>query len=53
MADYKPKTVEINLKREEYNKLLEVRQLDKVVFCDDTFRCFTVYNLVSDTDEEE
>lgn len=52
MEKYKPKTVEIKLKREEFNKLLEVNQLDRVVFCDDTFRCFTVYNLVSDSDKE-
>lgn len=52
MCKYKPRTVEINLKREEFNKLLGVRQLDKVIFCDDTFRSFVVYNLVADSERE-
>lgn len=49
--NYEPKTVEINLKKEEFEKLLEVKQLDRVIFYDDNFRCFTVYNLVADSDK--
>lgn len=48
---YKPKTVEIKLEKEEFDKLLQVKQLDRVIFCDDNFRCFTVYNLVADDDK--
>lgn len=45
----KPKTVEIRLIKEEFEKLKTVRQLDKVVFLDESSKeCFTVYNLVSD-----
>lgn len=45
----KPKTVEIRLTKEEFEKLKTVRQLDKVVFLDESSKeCFTVYNLVSD-----
>lgn len=45
----KPKTVEIRLTKEEFEKLKTVRQLDKVVFIDESSKeCFTVYNLVSD-----
>lgn len=47
--EYKPKTVEIRLTKKEFEKLKTVRQLDKVVFIDESSReCFTVYNLVSD-----
>lgn len=47
--EYKPKTVEIRLTKEEFEKLKTVRQLDKVVFLDESSKeCFTVYNLVSD-----
>lgn len=47
--EYKPKTVEISLTKEEFEKLKTVRQLDKVVFLDESSKeCFTVYNLVSD-----
>lgn len=49
--NYKPIDVEIKLTREEFNKLLNVRQLDRVIFVDDTFRAFTVYNLVADESE--
>ena len=46
---YKPKTVEIRLTKEEFEKLKAVRQLDRVVFLDKSSKeCFTVYNLVSD-----
>nr|DAN89985.1 MAG TPA: hypothetical protein [Bacteriophage sp.] len=45
----KPKTVEIRLTKEEFEKLKTVRQLDKVIFLDESSKeCFTVYNLVSD-----
>lgn len=33
--EYKPKTVEISLAKEEFEKLKTVRQLDKVVFLDE------------------
>lgn len=47
--EYKPKTVEIRLTKKDFEKLKTVRQLDKVVFIDESSReCFTVYNLVSD-----
>lgn len=47
--EYKPKTVEIRLTKEEFEKLKAVRQLDRVVFLDESSKeCFTVYNLVSD-----
>ena len=47
--EYKPKTVEIRLTEEEFEKLKAVRQLDRVVFLDKSSKeCFTVYNLVSD-----
>lgn len=47
--EYKPKTVEIRLTKEEFEKLKTVRQLDRVVFFDESSKqCFTVYNLVSD-----
>lgn len=46
---YKHKTVEIWLTKEEFEKLKAVRQLDKVIFLDESSKeCFTVYNLVSD-----
>lgn len=45
----KPKIVEIRLTKEEFEKLKTVRQLDKVIFLDESSKeCFTVYNLVSD-----
>jgi uncharacterized phage protein (TIGR01671 family) len=47
--EYKPKTVEIRLTKEEFEKLKAVRQLDRVVFLDESSKeCFTVYNLASD-----
>ena len=47
--EYKPKIVEIRFTKEEFEKLKTVRQLDKVVFLDESSKeCFTVYNLVSD-----
>mgnify|MGYP003106732615 CR=1 FL=1 len=46
--EYKPKTVEIRLTKEEFEKLKAVRQLDRVVFLDESSKeCFTVYNLAS------
>lgn len=46
---YKPKTVEIQLTKEEFEKLKTVKQLDRVIFIDESSKeCFTVYNLVSD-----
>lgn len=45
----KPKTVEIWLTKEEFEKLKTVRRLDRVVFLDESSKeCFTVYNLISD-----
>ena len=50
----KPKTVEIRLTKEEFEKLKTVRQLDKVIFLDESSKeCFTVYNLVSDNWERK
>lgn len=46
---YKPKTVEIQLAKEEFEKLKTIKQLDRVIFLDESSKeCFTVYNLVSD-----
>ena len=46
---YKPKTVEIQLSKEEFEKLKTIKQLDRVIFLDESSKeCFTVYNLVSD-----
>lgn len=46
---YEPKTVEISLSKEEFEKLKTVNQLDRVIFLDESCKeCFTVYNLVSD-----
>lgn len=47
--EYKTKTVEIRLTKEEFAKLKTVNQLDRVVFLDESSKeCFTAYNLVSD-----
>lgn len=49
--EYKTKTVEIRLTKEEFEKLKTVNQLDRVVFLDESSKeCFTAYNLVSDKD---
>ena len=47
--EYKPRTVEIQLTKEEFEKLKTVNQLDRVIFLDESSKeCFTVYNLTSD-----
>lgn len=47
--EYKPKTVEIRLTKEEFEKLKTVNRLDRVIFLHESSKeCFTVYNLVSD-----
>lgn len=46
---YEPKTVEISLSKEEFEKLKTVNQLDRVIFLNESSKeCFIVYNLVSD-----
>lgn len=49
---YEPKTVEISLSKEEFEKLKTVNQLDRVIFLDESSKeCFTVYNLVDNPGE--
>lgn len=48
-VEHTPKTVEIELSKDEFEKLKAVRQLDRVIFLNiENKECFTVYNLVSD-----
>lgn len=45
--EYTPKTIEIKLSKQEFEKLKAVRQLDRVIFLNkENKECFTVYNLV-------
>lgn len=47
--EHEPKTVEIQLAKEEFEKLKTIKQLDRVIFLDESSKeCFTVYNLASD-----
>lgn len=49
---YESKTVEISLSKEEFDKLKTVNQLDRVIFLNESSKeCFTVYNLVDNSDE--
>ncbi len=53
MSKNKPITVEIQLTKNEFEKLKTVRELDRVIFlCKENHECFTVYNLVSDTEKD-